>query len=144
MYNDFPIMRDDEYKLLNEHYGALSKWERQPQIESIQSLMLTGLNFCYNHNPKQPQIKSMLQNAKNCYQKISDNLASLFYTSCKTQSVTPSTSTISLAKTTVQAIREFQNWTSNEQKEYYKLFALNSEKELTKILFDIISILEKF
>ena len=78
-YNDFPILSNEEYNLMNEHFNNNHQTDRKTQLFKI----LTILNNCFNicigltslYNLK---INNAINNTKKCIEKNINNINSTF------------------------------------------------------------------
>lgn len=122
-YNDFPILNDEEYFLIQAQYESLP-WNRNEKVYAIFLTLQQSLNMCYaikeNFNNK---IKSALNQSKQIVEKILYNLSNVFNFKSTNLSVPSEFNIFTLTKKMVEASKQFEDWRLNEKKEYYKKIA---------------------
>ena len=143
-YNDFPILSNDEYNLLNEHFNI-----NQPKDKpTVLNNLLEKLNICFSFcigltNKYNVKINIAINNTKNQIEKIKNNLTATFnLTSTKNNSVLNSNIFI-LLNTIIEAVHETIIWTTIENKEYYKTLAQKNLNDLISCVKEILLALEK-
>ena len=142
MFNDFPILSNEEYSLIQNYYNA-NKPKRKILIDKIIFLLHKNLFLCYNYTPNNKTIhtfsKPAINKAKFEFQKILDNTVSLFGNSTHSNVVFKNNDYFEIIKNTAEIIYTFQEWSLTEEKEYYKNFSLTCQKDLTLALIDLLN-----
>jgi len=134
IYNDFPILNDNDYKLLNEHF-SLQQFNRKNIINQLCNELNVVANICLeiknSHNNK---IKTAIENTQKTVSKLFDNFSSLFNIYPTTSKTILNTNIFSFFKRLTKILELLTNWEQNETKEYYKTLTQKSINEITKEL----------
>ena len=141
-YNDFPIMKDEEYKLLNEQFTSFKTFDRKTHVHRIccELNLLNNISFdsLKNYNNK---IKATTINFSKTLTKIQTNITSTFSVNISTKKIS-SFNIFSLLKHTTNCIQLFINWLTYEEKEYFKTIANKNLTELITSINEIFTALE--
>jgi len=136
-YNDFPILNNEDYKLINEQFNQTQVFDRKTQASKIYIELINLKNSSFKElNSYNKKILSALNTTIKTTTKLIDNLISLFNTP-QTDHNTTNASLFSFINRTINCIKLFSNWETNEPKEYYKNIAHKSLLELTSSLQEI-------
>ena len=142
-YEDFPILKNNEYSFLHEQYLSKPPQNRESLIQQICNEIIFYLNNCsfiktsYNN-----KINQAIKLSHQTLTKHLNNLSSLF--SIQTIS-TQNISTFNLfghIKGLNKIISLTFNWLDTEGKEYYKALAKKNIKELINSTNEILSSME--
>ena len=144
IYNDFPILNNDEYELLSKQYSKFQPADRKTLIFKI----CNELNICYNfcmgfENKFNKKIKSEIENSKIVLFKLLENFTSTFNISPPINQTINSFNLFSFIKKITYSTTFILQWLSIEQKEYYKKLGQSSVAELMELVNKIISALEE-
>lgn len=142
-YDDFPILNEQNYNLINEQYNFQQPFERHNCIVKIYLSLNEIKYFFYELNNINFKIKSVLLNCKQNIQKLQDNLTATFTINTDTQKTIKSSNLFSLINKITLTSKLYKQWIENEEKEYYKKLALNSLEILLNSTSEILSVLEK-
>ena len=143
-YNDFPILNNEEYNLLNEHYSSLYPFNRK---ELINNLCLE-INICCNtclklSNQFNPQIRNSINNSHQTLIKLFNNFSSLFNVQIKPNQLMDNLSIFTFIKRIINITKLLNQWLVNENKEYYISIIKKSILDIFNSLENIFSSLEK-
>lgn len=137
-YEDFPILQNEQYNLINEQF-ANRKYNRK----TITTLLSNQISCCLNsfriaetnYNKK---ISTALVETQTILNKQINNLSSLFNIQIQNHTFKETNIFIALKKLTA-IITTYNNWSEQEEKEYYKKLAIKSSNELLQQLTKILS-----
>lgn len=144
IYNDFPILNNQTYNLLNEHFSHQQNFDRKSTINLICKELNILLNTnIENKNQYNRKIRKSIENCLHTTRKLFDNFSSLF-----NLAITPKHSYINLnvfsfLNRLTKTLSILTSWQHNEEKEYYKTLANKSMNEIIINLSDILSTLEE-
>ena len=123
-YNDFPILNNNEYKILNEQYEQWSKHsksDRKSQILKICNELNNSISFCLQlkskHNLK---IRTSIEQTRQSLINLLDNICCCFNISLSHQNQLTNYNLFSFLKQQNHLLRLFNDWQNFEEKEYYK------------------------
>ena len=143
-YNDFPILNNEDYLLINSHYENKVPFDRKKNLYKIISTISLAKTICCNlANKYNSQIQKEIANIFTTFTKLEDNLISIFNLSDSTQHTTRSFNIFSLQKSTAEIIELILNWNQHEPKQYYKTISHNFTCELLTSLNKLILSMEK-
>lgn len=141
-YNDFPILNNNEYKIINEHLLQSSHFCRSSLTLNICNNLSYCISLCdsnriqLNHN-----IKNVLFQTKQTMQKILENIKETFNIKL-TNSQYYNFNLFTLLKKLSNTSTLFCNWIDNEQKTFYKTFAHKNNIEILKCIEKLLEALE--
>lgn len=142
-YNDFQIASDEAYKLMNEQFNNLSKFDRRTSLNQIifciQDCKVQILNISPSINLK---IKKAIQTSSQALNKIDENLRSLFNLDNTHQQTIREFNLFTYLKNLTKLISLFQTWSKFEKKEYYLNFIFKTVEELLENIKIILQSLE--
>lgn len=142
-YNDFPILSNEDYYLLNTQYSNQQKPDRKNHIYKICNELNTIVYSCFELAPKHNTIiKRALESTREISAKLLNNLNEVFNLTNTTSKNYANTNIFTLTKQISKASSRFINWASLEEKEYYKNLSLKSSTELLECLNNILNALE--
>lgn len=142
-YDDFQLLTDSEYFLINSHYSSSSKTNHQELINEICDALFVCTNYCKTINGKlNLKLQKIFNETNQKLDLILNNLISTFNIS-NTQNLNNEKPNIfSICEHLINLINLHHNWILNEEKEYYKKLAINNFNELIIILKNIFSALK--
>ncbi|MBE5741101.1 MAG: hypothetical protein E7351_01020 [Clostridiales bacterium] len=142
-YNDFPILNNEEYRIINEQYSISQTQDRKSLLYKITHLLRDCKNMCSTLDRKLNQkIVTAISTAKKEIDKISDNLSSYFPQKTENQSTITSFNLFTFLSKVNSLSSLFHIWENSDSKDYYKTMASKSLKDLLKISQNILSALE--
>lgn len=142
-YDDFQLLTDSEYFLINSHYSNSLKPNNKELINEICNTLFACTNYCKTINEK---LNLKLQNILNeTFQRLSfilNNLTSTFNVSTTKNFVDEKFNIFLVCECIISLLNLHKNWILIEEKEYYKKLAINNFNELIIILKNIFSALK--
>ncbi len=141
IYNDNPILSNEEYKILESHYqNETSFSDRKTCIAKIHNyLSPTKTSISLIVRKVNKHIYKSLENANI---QISNILENINMEKFPNQTV-KELNIFDILKNISLAISEFNHWQEYETKQYYKEIIKSSIKILNNVLIDILSTLSK-
>ena len=143
-YNDFPILNNETYKLMNEYFSLQEPFNRKSIINNICNDLNYVLNACLDikkqHNSK---ISKCINNTLNIVSKNLNNLSSLFNVSISAKQQFSNINIFSFFKKLTQIISILTTWLNGEEKQYYKSIVLKTLNEFIANLIDLFSSFEE-
>lgn len=141
-YNDYQILSNDEYKILESHYNASNNYSKNHTINSIHTLVNTAkCSLQYSNNFKNFQIKKELNNHFLILNKLEDNLKSMLSLEISKPTLIESFNLFNYINNLFSIIKLLNVWLENENKEYYKKIIRISKIEIENLISSILSIL---
>lgn len=143
-YNDFPILSNDDYKLMEEHFENKPKENRLFYLSEVLSILNIAYNTCiglskvYNQN-----IRKEISKTKNTVEKIKNNLSSIFNNNHTQQNWINKTNIFNLLNILIEACKQLNEWAKMEEKAYYKTVLFNSINDIYLNILNILKSLEK-
>ena len=142
-YNDFPILDNSQYKLMQDKFNEQFSFDRKETVFIIYS-SLTECNFtCTLLYAKLN--KTICESLKQSNEKLElaiSNLEATFNLHLNKTEVKEMSIFGFLCKLT-NCLKQINLWQQKEQKEYFKHFALQLSADLTAVLSNILSAIEK-
>lgn len=142
-YNDFQILSNEQYQMLNNQYLNNSVNE-QNILDSLFLNFDQCKSFCFGLSSKvNKQIQLALSNAKQEYDKLINNLNLTFKITTHTAQSITNFNVFSFAKKVVEGltlVQQLYNFSNNKK---IFVFADNSSKTILNILNNLFSALEK-
>lgn len=130
-YNDFPILDDQHYALLNSHYSNKQDFNRVNTAHKLFTELFNTKTVCSaipaNFNTK---IKLALNDCYLTLNKLTENISTTFNIDPPSIKSIKSCSIFTLIKKLLSLLKLFNEWQTNEIKEYYKNIATKSLDEL--------------
>lgn len=143
-YNDFPILNNDEYNLINSHFFNTEKFDRKTTLIKICNNISCCKNLCLELSSKHNlKIRNAINHTYEILNKLNENLSSSFNLNILPNNTIKTCSLFDFMKKITNINSLILEWSKNEQKEYFKSIALNTMKDLVDILKAIISALEE-
>ena len=145
MYNDFPILSNNEYEKLKEQYNSANNFSRIQPLNQICSLIHDCNNsFQLNCNQKiNNKIKSELTESNSTLIKILENLKTTFTVELNNTKSITSFNLFSYLKKLMTCIRLLNNWLKYEKKEFYKSIIISTRSDIENIILNLFTQLEK-
>ncbi len=142
-YNDFPILNNDEYELINQQFSSNLPFERKFHLLQICKEINLCSSSCFVISSQYNQkIIHTLSATNKTLTKLFDNLTSLFNLNNKATTI-ENFSIFTFIKKLINLNNLFQDWIANEKKEYYIAIAQKSIKEINSCVTDICSALDE-
>lgn len=130
-YDDFQLLTDSEYFLINSHYSTSLKPNNQELINEIYNTLFVCTNYCKTINEKlNLKLQKILNETNQKLDLILNNLISTFNVSNTKNFVNEKFNIFSICEHLMNLINLHHNWILNEEKEYYKKLAINNFNEL--------------
>lgn len=141
-YNDFPILTNQEYQLMNENFSTI-----QPNRKAQISKICFEINTCKNStltlsNKFNKKICDSLNQTHTTLEKLLNNLTSTFNINETSNNTIVDMNIFSFLNKVVNIISLIQVWSTTEEKTYYKSIAQKSIVELLNILNSLIKSLQ--
>ena len=138
-YNDFPILDDARYKLMQDKFNEQFAFDRKENV----FLIYLELSQCANSIPLlfpqvNTQICEQLKLAKQNLDKLISNFEATFNLPQQTKEIRQTT-LFNLLKNMANVQKKLIKWLRQEQKEYFKQFALNSIEEISNNLLNLLN-----
>lgn len=138
-YNDFQILSNEEYEIINNHFLQTQKHDRKTLLNEICLTIVNCRNSCHNfYNNVGLKLKTALNECLAILSKIYENYSTTFNIEIKSNEI-KNISLFSFVNNIISAIHLNTNWILIEEKEYYK----NLGKKTNIELFDIVNKLLK-
>ena len=142
-YNDFPILSNEEYQLLNSHFSTSNISSRKDILFKILNEISNCKNLCFNIEQKQNfKLKTSLEFSFNTLTKLENNLSTSFNLKTTSSQSYKSVNIFSFTKKITKLSTLVSSWHSTEQKEYFKAIAHKTLIDLLSILENIFTALE--
>lgn len=142
-YDDFPILKNDDYKLINEAYNETNIFERQTHLLDIVKLCnYSQLDCIYLSAIHNSTINKALDLTHSALIKLSDNISSLFNISLNTTN-NSANGVFQLLENLTTLAEHLHTWQENELKAYYKSFASNSYHEISSMIKHILKSIQE-
>lgn len=143
-YNDFPILNDETYKLMNEYFSHQEPFNRKLIITNICNELNYVLNVCLDikkqHNHK---INNCLNDILNTISKNLNNLSSLFNVSISSKQSFLKLNIFAFFKKLTHILSLLTTWINSEDKQYYKSIAIKTSTEIHNKLTELFSAFEE-
>lgn len=141
-YDDFKIPSDEEFAMINASYQFNNSYNRDDLIlkifNKINDLANSCLNIVKTYNLK---INKSIGDTHTVLRKLLNNICELFDLHHPTSTI----NSIDIFSFLLELFNLFElliNWYKNEKKEYYKLIAKKSSKEIINSIRDILNALK--
>jgi len=142
-YNDYPILKNEEYNILKQHFSTSQQLDRKTILIKICNEIISCKNICLTlENLYNSKIKKSVENTFIILTKLYDNFSSTFNINLKSNNSTQSFNVFKLIKKLTNLISLLIIWQQQENKEYYKIFSKNSIFDIIKTLEEIFNSLE--
>ena len=142
-YNDFQILSNEEYAILNNQFLARQNFDRNATIFQIKSTLNSCKNSCLSiANKYNTRIKSEIEQTHKKLNKILENFNSLFGTASQSTEI-KNINIFSFIDKLISITQQIYLWQKNEQKKYYNSFAEKTIFELLEIIANLIKQLDK-
>ena len=143
-YDDFPILNDENYKMIQSQYDKFLPFNRKTCIDKIYILLEECRHFCFGLDKRyNKNITISITNVKKTLEQIMDNFHAVFQIDVEYKKQINEFNIFTFIKKIITCIIEIKNWNLKEEKEYYKKLSNNCLNILLNSLSDIISALEK-
>lgn len=142
-YNDFPILNDDNYRMIQSEYEKFLPFNRKSQIDKLYFTLEECRHLCFGLDKKYNKlISTAILKTKTEIEKIMDNLHATFNLNIEYRKEINEFNLFTFIKKIINSISEFKEWYTKEEKEYYKKISSNSMSSLLSCLNDLITSLE--
>ncbi len=142
-YNDFPILSNGDYQILNVEYSRQNPTRKELIFEIQKELRETHLSFFQLKNHFNKHIEKSLHELHNHLIQVSDSINELFKLSTIDSLTISNFNIFNLIRRTIKINTMFNQWSQIEEKEYYKKFAIQSSKNISNLLINLATILEQ-
>ncbi len=141
-YNDFPILDDARYKLMQDKFNEQFAFDRKQNVFFIYSnLCECNLACPLLYNKLNKTLCDCLKQSKPKVELAISNLEATFNLHQNKTEIKEMNLFAFLTKLT-NILKQINFWQQKEQKEYFRHFALQLSADLTEVLFDILSALQ--
>ena len=143
MYNDFPILTENEYEFMNENFKNSQQFSR-PRFLDIVCFNLKKLqHFSSFSNVKMStKLKNCFMDSNITINKLINNLTSTFNHNETPLKDVHNLTIFSYLKLVVENLTILDQWIKQEHKEYYKTLISNTRTELQNICLNVLTVLE--
>ncbi len=143
-YNDFPILDDDKYKMIQSEYEKFLPFNRNNSISKIYILLEECRHLCFGLNGQcNRDITRTLSDVKKELERVMDNFNSIFNIKLDYKKEIIEFNLFHFLKKLIDCTIEMKIWNSKEDKEYYKKFSDNSLEILLNCISNLVQSLEK-
>lgn len=142
-YNDYPILNDDEYYILQTEYNSNSFNRNENVYKIFLDLQKCLVLFYSTERNFNSIINQSLIQSKEIIQKILDNLTTLFNFKTSNTNFNSNQNIFTLVKQMINCSKQFVSWFQGDQKEYYKKFAHNCAIDLLYAVNVILNAMEQ-
>ncbi len=140
-FNDFPILSDNDYLVLNSKYTQQTN--RKSHIFTIYMELKNLHSSCFELKDKfNANVSNTIEQTRNCVLKLSNNLSELFNLDPNQNTQIKNFNIFYFMKKITKLISLYSEWITYEDKEYFKQTAQKSIKELSHCLSNILNALE--
>lgn len=130
-YNDFPILSNEEYNLMNQHFNNEHTTDRKTQVDKIFSLLDSAYNICVGLSNKHNfKITKSITTFSQTILKVKNNFTATFNLNTNSNKTVFNYTIFKLLDKIFDIIHELNIWISFEEKTYYKTLAQKSLKEI--------------
>lgn len=143
IYDDFQILSNEEYQILNSNFNKNKQFDRKTIITKICQKNLSCQSICLNiEKDYNIKIKNSLVESISKLKKIQENICSTFNVSSKYNNNIKAFNIFTFLKSINDLIKLFYLWHNTENKEYYKNIARKSINDLLSSYQTIFDALE--
>lgn len=143
-YNDFPILNNDQYKTISEHFLLNKTFDRKSFLFKICNELKNCSNaFLHLPNNYNKKVKDALNFSKTILIKWQNNFISTFNINTLSSQTILNENIFIFIKKIIDTISLTETWQNHEPKKYYKSLAQKCIIELLDILNKIISALDE-
>ena len=139
-YEDYPILSDFEYEIINKNYAHKTPTRKQLLSNIFKNLNLLILD-CINCNIENKKIFSAVKQTKQRLETISENLDSIFEFEKNNQTSIRDFNIFKFLENLCELQKLFYSWHQTEEKEYYKTICSNNFFLLFDCSLEILSTL---
>lgn len=137
-YNDFPILNNDEYNLINNHYLNKTIFDRKKLLSQINNEIINCINLSFNIQANfNLKIRKSIENMHKNLVKIQTNLTTTFNLDIVFNQNFSNFNLFSFINRILNIINQLTNLILNEQKEYYKKLINKNIEDLICALKEI-------
>lgn len=143
-YNDFQILSNDTYKLMNEQFNNSQPFTKRACVNKLQLLiaefraLTASIQAKTNH-----KIRNELEKVSSNISKLENNLQAIFNTKRPKATTIKSFNIFNTIQTIIKILLELQNWSKNETKEYHLNFIEKTTNEFLLNLDDLFLVMSK-
>ena len=142
-YNDFPILNDDKYKMIQAEYEKFLPFNRKNIITKIYLLLEECRHLCFGLNKRfNTHIDFAINDTKHELERVMDNFHSIFNIKPDYKKEIAEFNLFHFLKKLINCIKEILAWNSKEDKEYYKKFSDSTLNILLTCISNLIQSLE--
>lgn len=143
IYNDFPILNDEQYKIMQDKFNEHSSFNRKEIVYAIYNKLIICNTSCVFLSEKvNKHIRESLNNCKCEFEKTISNLEATFNLK-NNKNELKELNFFKFLKILVEITKNLTFWHEKEEKEYFKKFSLNISISLINLILDLTSALEK-
>lgn len=141
-YEDFPILSNQEYELINSHFSKREKFDRKTILNKICNELIICKNICLESKSKyNKKICSALEKSLIILNKLNQNISSCFNIVNSQSQTMKIFNLFDFMKKLISISSLVFSWFEHEPKEYYKNLAGKTNRELLQVMENIISAL---
>lgn len=141
MYNDFLILSNESYSLLNQQYQNTSK-DRKFFANILYTELQDCLSLCNTIKDINPSLKKQLATSKSILNQILENLTANFNIQKLEQKEIVQFNIFTFVNKLTQTLTITTSWQNSEEKFYYKTFIKNVNLSILNITKNILITLE--
>jgi hypothetical protein len=135
-YNDFPILSNQEYELINSHF-SIEKFERNYFLKNLLNELNSLKNSKIESNLNK-KLKVSIDKSNQILIKLFDNLASMFNIQIQSSSI-QEINLFAFLEKLINLATLFSIWKQNETKTYYQSISHKSEIEILNSVKQILN-----
>lgn len=137
-YNDYPILEEEQYKFLQEKFSESFAFDRKESTFLIYSALQECANACPQLYPKvNKALADCLKQCKGELDKAISNLEATFNLHTNNTEI-KETNLFGFLTKISKTLLQINLWQQKEQKEYFKLFALQLSNGLINAMHQIL------
>lgn len=142
-YEDYPILKNEEYKLLNDKYSQTFSFNKNAILHKICLEIQQCLSSCSHiNNSFNMKTLETIRKSNQTLEKTLNNLKEMFSIPLQSIKETNNFNIFTYTKRIALAIELITNLVNHEKKEYYKSFILKTCSDLTKLIIALQETLE--
>lgn len=134
-YDDFPILDDSKYKLINEQYQNTNSFDKQTMLVRICASLNSCYLFCLNsHNKYNTKIVKTIKESQDVLIKLFNNFTTYFNIKIQPCKTVTDFEVFGFMKKIIETTKLIQQLIQHEHKQYYISMFQKSIEELSNCL----------
>lgn len=142
-YNDFPILDDDKYQLIQSQYENFLPFNRKDNVNKIYLLLEECRHLCFGLTKQyNANINRSIFNTLHELERVMDNFNSTFSIKLDYKKQISEFNLFQFLKKLIECVKEISLWNLKEDKVYYKKFSHDNHIIILNCVYNLVSVLE--